>query len=83
MRISSSRNDWYHSCVLSLQVIDPVIFTPQPCNAGADLCADSLSSAHACRLTDQGLVNTDPRHIAVPADAVNMVPVRHLLSFPF
>jgi hypothetical protein len=25
-------------------------------------------------LTDQGLVNTDPRHIAVPADAVNMVP---------
>lgn len=26
------------------------------------------------QLTDQGLTNTDPRHIAVPADAVNMIP---------
>lgn len=33
-----------------------------------------VSPAWAAQIDDQGLINTDPRYIAVPTDYLNMIP---------
>lgn len=53
------------------KIVEPFGETVQQVFARVSAMRDRLDGP---QLDDQGLVNTDPRHIAVPADAVNMIP---------
>ena len=43
------------------------------CDPGVQLCRNQLIILVGLQFDDQGLVNTDPRTIAVPLNSVNMI----------